>query len=151
MDKIDKYFSSRYFILNISFGAVFSLPLTLGGLLFAMAQGVTAAEDGVIYYIALLLVFDVIYLILYKFKRYPKWIYKVFLITDKNKKNSAENVHFDNNYQFDFSDKPMKNPGGIERETIINLANIIVYKKIICRLALVLTLLSFIVFSFLQL
>jgi hypothetical protein len=136
MDKIDKYFSSRYFILNISFGAVFSLPLTLGGLLFAMAQGVTAAEDGVIYYIALLLVFDVIYLILYKFKRYPKWIYK---------------VHFDNNYQFDFSDKPMKNPGGIERETIINLANIIVYKKIICRLALVLTLLSFIVFSFLQL
>lgn len=148
MDKIDKYFSSRYFILNITFGAVFSLPITLGGLLYAMAQGVTEAEDGVIYYIALLLVFDVVYLILYKLKKYPKWMYKVLLISDKNKKNSAENIHFDNNYQFRFTDKPIKKPGGIDRETIINLANIIVYKKIICRIALVLTLLSFVVFSF---
>lgn len=113
-----------------------------------MAQGVTEAEDGVIKYIAVLLVFNVIYLIMYKLKKYPKWIYKVLFISDKKKKNSAENVHFNNDYQFQFTNKPMNKFGGIDRETIINLANIIVYKKIICRIALVLTLLSFIAFSF---
>jgi hypothetical protein len=41
MDLIEKYFGNKYLITNILFGAIFSLPLTLGGLLYAMASGLS--------------------------------------------------------------------------------------------------------------
>lgn len=150
MEKIMSYFKEKYMILNLLFGAVFSIPVVLGGLLYSMAQGVNEAEDGVIIYIIFLFMYDVIYLVIYfLINKIPKKVFSLFFINDKKKFNTAENLFFDEDYVFNFNSKDSKNIkiDGAEREILKNYAKNIIYKKLIVRLSLFLTIFTFLVFG----
>jgi len=149
MEKIINYLKQKYVLVNILFGAVFSLPVVLGGLFFTIVTGFTVAENGVIIFIALLSIYDLLYLLIFSIRKCPKIIFKIFFISNKNQINSAENIFYNNDYILiiDNIEYNLNKLDKLNKATLIKYSENIVYKKLICRLSIFLTLATFLAFG----
>ncbi len=145
MDTLEKILKQKNLILNICFTGILSLPISLGTLFYPMVSGMTSAENGVILFVGILTLFDLLYASLYLLKKYPVILLKLLRISDKRKINSAENFYFDNDYK----PKGTRIIKKTDRNYICILSKNIIYKKMVCRLALVLTMTTFIIFGIL--
>jgi len=141
MDKVSRYFDSEFTLLNSFFVFIFSMPISLGSMLFMIVQGDKASEDAVIIFSLFLLFYDLIYVVLYNLSKIPDFLLRAFLITNRKKVNCPENIYFDKNYKYEVSDKRYK----LSENDYLQIKRIskkIVHKKLITRLAIVLTILT---------
>lgn len=144
MDKVNRYFDSEYTLLNAFFIFVFSMPVSIGGLLFMIVQGDIVSENAVIIFILILVFYDLLYLIIYNLRKIPDFMLKFFFISDKNKNNRPENIYFDEQYRYSLNDKRYK-LSEVDIMQIKILAKKIVHKKFVTRFAVVLTILTLVI------
>lgn len=144
MDKVNRYFDLEYTLLNAFFIFVFSMPVSIGGLLFMIVQGDIVSENAVIIFILILVFYDLLYLIIYNLRKIPDFMLKFFFISDKNKNNRPENIYFDEQYRYSLNDKRYK-LSEVDIMQIKILAKKIVHKKFVTRFAVVLTILTLVI------
>lgn len=144
MDKVNRYFDSEYTLLNAFFIFVFSMPVSIGGLLFMIVQGDKVSENAVIIFILILVFYDLLYLIIYNLRKIPNFMLYIFFISDKNKNNRPENIYFDEQYRYSLNDKRYK-LSEVDIMQIKILAKKIVHKKFVTRFAVVLTILTLVI------
>jgi hypothetical protein len=106
-----------------------------------IVQGDKVSEDAVIIFSLILLLYDFIYILIYNLRKIPYFLLRIFLITDKKKFNSPENIYFDEKYKYKISDKRYK----LSENDLMQIKRIskkIVHEKLITRLATVLTIMT---------
>ena len=145
MDCIESYFEKSTEITRWFFWGILTIPLTLTGLLYSFAQGVTSAENNVIIYGIILSVLELFYIVIYNSRFLPsRKMLKLFFITDKSKVNYPENIYLDNEYKFFDGNNEIK-LSEFERNSLLKSATNYIKKKFINRMATILDILSLII------
>jgi len=148
-DRIDEYLSEQNALTNWLFFIIISSPFSLTGLLFAFVtgEGMARAEDNVLMYGGILLLFDILYIFIYSRKRMPsRKMLAIFGITNKCSDSVAENLAFDHEFHFQ-NDKKDSDLDPIDKKILISKAMNIIKKKFIIKLGILVIAISFLLFG----
>ena len=132
--RLEDYIKKQNPLTLTIFIFILSTPIALSSFLFTWADGYTPAENNVIGFSILLGVYLGLYLLIYfKKKLPPKWVFRMFLITDKENDVTAEKIAFNPNYVFKYGTTEIQ-LSPMDRKRLLLLSNNIVKMKLINRL-----------------
>jgi hypothetical protein len=146
--RIEDYIKKQNPLTVTIFIFILSTPIALSTFFFALADGYIPAENNVIGFSILLGAYLGLYLLIFfKKKLPPRWVFKLFMITDMENDVTAEKVAFNPDYIFKNGTTEIQ-LSPMDRKRLILLSNSIVKMKLVNRIgpALIIPTLLFIGF-----